>query len=141
MVCDFFTVFLFGSEFKVQGLEIDWAVVCWDADLRRKDKDWDYYSFRGTKWTKRNKEDQQRYLLNSYRVLLTRARERLYLADEVFFTGTAAEVTPIRAIDNRQIGIGKRGPITKEIQDAYFELVLTTDQLLKLVKRLKQVMY
>lgn len=51
------------------------------------------------------------------------ARERLYLADEVFFTGTAAEVTPIRAIDNRQIGIGKRGPITKEIQDAYFELV------------------
>lgn len=51
------------------------------------------------------------------------ARERLYLADEVFFTGTAAEVTPIRAIDNRQIGIGKRGPITKEIQEAYFELV------------------
>lgn len=51
------------------------------------------------------------------------ARERLYLADEVFFTGSAAEVTPIRAIDNRQIGEGKRGPITKELQDAFFELV------------------
>ena len=51
------------------------------------------------------------------------SRERLYLADEVFFTGSAAEVTPIRAIDNREIGIGKRGPITKELQDAFFELV------------------
>ena len=64
------------SEFKVQGLEIDWAVVCWDADLRRKAgiNDWDYYNFRGTKWNKRNKPEQKRYLLNSYRVLLTRAR-------------------------------------------------------------------
>lgn len=35
------------SEFKVQGLEIDWAVICWDADLRRKNNDWDHYSFRG----------------------------------------------------------------------------------------------
>ena len=43
----------------------------------------------------------------------TISRERLYLADEVFFTGSAAEVTPIRAIDNRQIGIGSRGPVTK----------------------------
>ena len=51
------------------------------------------------------------------------ARERLYLADEVFFTGTAAEVTPIRAIDGRQIGIGKRGPVAKEIQEAYFAVV------------------
>ena len=67
------------SEFKVQGLEIDWAVVCWDADLRRKDKGWDFYSFRGTKWTKRNKEDQQRYLINSYRVLLTRARQGMII--------------------------------------------------------------
>lgn len=51
------------------------------------------------------------------------ARERLYLADEVFFTGSAAEVTPIRAIDNRQIGEGKRGPITKKLQDAFFSVV------------------
>ena len=68
------------SEFKVQGLEIDWAVVCWDADLRRKnEKEWDYYSFRGTKWMRRNKEEQKRYLVNSYRVLLTRARQGMIL--------------------------------------------------------------
>lgn len=67
------------SEFKVQGLEIDWAVVCWDADLRRKDNDWDYYNFRGTKWNKRRKEEEQRYLINSYRVLLTRARQGMIL--------------------------------------------------------------
>lgn len=68
------------SEFKVQGLEIDWAVVCWDADLRRKnDIDWDYYSFRGTKWMHRNKKEQQRYLVNSYRVLLTRARQGMVI--------------------------------------------------------------
>lgn len=69
------------SEFKVQGLEIDWALVCWDADLRRKSNgnDWEYYSFRGTKWNKRNKEEQKRYLLNSYRVLLTRARQGMVI--------------------------------------------------------------
>ena len=69
------------SEFKVQGLEIDWAIVCWDADLRRTktNEDWDYYSFRGTKWNKRNKIEQKRYLLNSYRVLLTRARQGMVL--------------------------------------------------------------
>ena len=69
------------SEFKVQGLEIDWAVVCWDADLRRSrnGKEWDHYAFRGTKWNKRNKPEQKRYLVNSYRVLLTRARQGMVL--------------------------------------------------------------
>ena len=68
------------SEFKVQGLEIDWAVVCWDADLRRKnDNEWDYYGFRGTKWMRRNKAEQRRYLVNSYRVLLTRARQGMVI--------------------------------------------------------------
>ena len=68
------------SEFKVQGLEIDYSVVCWDADLRRKkDNDWDYYNFKGTKWQKRNRSDQQRYLLNAYRVLLTRARQSMVI--------------------------------------------------------------
>ncbi len=51
------------------------------------------------------------------------SRERLYIADEVFFTGTAAEVTPIRSIDHRQIGIGKRGPISEKIQAAFFDIV------------------
>ena len=69
------------SEFKVQGLEIDWGIVCWDADLRRTvdGKDWDYYSFRGTRWNKRNKIEQKRYLLNSYRVLLTRSRQGMII--------------------------------------------------------------
>lgn len=50
-------------------------------------------------------------------------RDELYIADEVFFTGTAAEVTPIREIDNRQIGIGERGPITTDIQNRFFDIV------------------
>ena len=51
------------------------------------------------------------------------SRERLYSADEVFFTGTAAEVTPIRSIDHRQIGIGRRGPISEKLQTSFFDLV------------------
>ena len=50
-------------------------------------------------------------------------RDELYVADEVFLTGTAAEVTPIREIDHRQIGEGKRGPIAKRLQAAYFDAV------------------
>lgn len=51
------------------------------------------------------------------------SRERLYAANEVFFTGTAAEVTPIRSIDHRTIGIGKRGPVSEKIQTAFFDIV------------------
>lgn len=50
-------------------------------------------------------------------------RDDLYLADEAFFTGTAAEVTPIREIDNRRIGTGTRGPVTEKLQSAFFDLV------------------
>jgi branched-chain amino acid aminotransferase len=49
-------------------------------------------------------------------------RESLYLADEMFFTGTAAEITPIKSVDRIQIGAGHRGPITKKLQDAFFGL-------------------
>lgn len=49
-------------------------------------------------------------------------REALYLADEMFFTGTAAEVAPIRSVDRIEIGAGRRGPITKQLQDAFFGL-------------------
>ena len=51
-------------------------------------------------------------------------RDDLYIADEAFFTGTAAEVTPIREIDGRSIGSGKRGPITARLQQAFFDCVL-----------------
>lgn len=50
-------------------------------------------------------------------------RELLYIADEIFFTGTAAEVTPIRSVDKVQIGSGSRGPVTEKIQKAFFEIV------------------
>lgn len=50
-------------------------------------------------------------------------RDDIYIADEAFFSGTAAEVTPIRELDNRQIGAGFRGPITKALQDKYFDVV------------------
>jgi branched-chain amino acid aminotransferase len=50
-------------------------------------------------------------------------RDDLYVADEIFLTGTAAEVTPIREVDHRQIGEGKRGPVTEELQKAFFDIV------------------
>lgn len=51
------------------------------------------------------------------------SRDELYIADEAFFTGTAAEVTPIREVDRRMIGTGRRGPITEKLQSAYFDCV------------------
>jgi branched-chain amino acid aminotransferase len=50
-------------------------------------------------------------------------RDEIYIADEAFFTGTAAEVTPISELDNRPVGSGTRGPITEQLQTAYFDLV------------------
>lgn len=63
------------TEYKVQGLELDWVGICWDADLRRNETNWDFRNFSGTKWNKTNNSDEQQFLLNTYRVLLTRARE------------------------------------------------------------------
>jgi branched-chain amino acid aminotransferase len=50
-------------------------------------------------------------------------REMLYLADEVFFTGTAAEITPLKSIDRIPVGNGKRGPITEKLQKQFFAIV------------------
>ena len=50
-------------------------------------------------------------------------RDEVYIADEAFFTGTAAEVLPIRELDGRQIGAGRRGPVTTKLQDLYFKAV------------------
>ena len=50
-------------------------------------------------------------------------REFLYIADEVFFTGTAAEITPIRQIDKIQIGAGERGPVTEKLQQLFFDIL------------------
>jgi len=62
------------SEFKVQGLELDWALVGWDADYRYSEKGFECFKFVGTKWNNRNMEKSKIYLKNAYRVLLTRAR-------------------------------------------------------------------
>ena len=58
-----------------QGLEIDYSLLAWDADLRRSDDDFDYFKFRGTRWNHVNNLQQQKYLKNAYRVLMTRARQ------------------------------------------------------------------
>ena len=67
------------TEFQVQGLEVDWAIVAWDADLRRDNGRWTYHSFRGARWTNVNNHERRRYLLNAYRVLLTRARQGMVI--------------------------------------------------------------
>ncbi|NNC38729.1 MAG: DUF2075 domain-containing protein [Hyphomonadaceae bacterium] len=67
------------TEFDVQGLEVDWAGICWDADLRYADGEWDKLAFRGTKWQRVNKKERQTYLINAYRVILTRARQGLVI--------------------------------------------------------------
>jgi branched-chain amino acid aminotransferase len=50
-------------------------------------------------------------------------REMLYLADELFFTGTAAEITPIRSVDRQTVGRGRRGPVTESLQKAFFDVI------------------
>lgn len=63
------------TEFAVQGLELDWVGVCWGGDLRRHRDAWTFNQFRGSKWQSVADDMKQRYLLNKYRVLMTRARE------------------------------------------------------------------
>jgi schlafen family protein len=67
------------TEFDIQGLELDWVGICWDADLRRVDGDWRCFSFRGSRWQSVNANRRQIYLLNAYRVLLTRARQGMVI--------------------------------------------------------------
>ncbi|MDD5522784.1 MAG: DUF2075 domain-containing protein [Kiritimatiellae bacterium] len=72
---------LAATEFDIQGLELDWVGVCWDADLRRYNNSWSFNSFKGTKWqsvTDAN-ETRKQFILNKYRVLLTRAREGMII--------------------------------------------------------------
>lgn len=67
------------TEFQVQGLELDWTCVTWDADFRFGQDDWETFSFVGDKWQKVNKEERRQYLKNAYRVLLTRARQGMVI--------------------------------------------------------------
>ncbi|WP_081209220.1 DUF2075 domain-containing protein [Salegentibacter sediminis] len=67
------------TEFHVQGLELDWACVAWDGDLRYSEKGWQTFSFVGKKWQHIRKEERKKYLINAYRVLLTRARQGMVI--------------------------------------------------------------
>jgi DUF2075 family protein len=67
------------TEFYTQGLELDYTLVIWEADLRLNKKKWDYYKFRGTKWVSIRNQADKKYRLNAYRVLLTRARKGMVI--------------------------------------------------------------
>ena len=67
------------TEFHVQGLELDWACVIWDADFRYVPEGWTHHSFCGDRWNNINKAERKQYLKNAYRVLLTRARQGMVL--------------------------------------------------------------
>ena len=67
------------TEFDVQGLELDWVCMAWDADFRFAKDKWENWSFKGNKWQRIRKEERQMYQKNAYRVLLTRARQGMVL--------------------------------------------------------------
>ena len=67
------------TEFHIQGLELDWACITWDADFRYSKEGWKTFSFVGNKWHKIKKEERKQYLKNAYRVLLTRARQGMII--------------------------------------------------------------
>ena len=67
------------TEFHIQGLELDWVCVTWDADFRYSKEGWEHRSFRGSRWTQIRKEERKNYLKNAYRVLLTRARQGMVI--------------------------------------------------------------
>lgn len=67
------------TEFDVQGLEIDWAGVCWDANFRIEDGKWITYNFSGSKWQSVHDPEKKKYIANSYRVLLTRGRQGIVI--------------------------------------------------------------
>lgn len=67
------------TEFDIQGLEIDWACIAWGANFHIDNSNWKYQNFKGTKWQNINKEIDKEYLKNTYRVLLTRARQGMVI--------------------------------------------------------------
>jgi hypothetical protein len=82
------------TEFDVQGLELDWTCVAWDADLRHDGNQWLLKSFKGTRWQTVNDDDAKLYLKNAYRVLLTRARQGM-----VIFVPQGADDDETRQVD------------------------------------------
>jgi hypothetical protein len=79
------------TEFDTQGLELDWAAICWDADFRYFDGCWSHFRFRGTRWQQVNTTEGRLYLKNAYRVILTRARQGI-----VIFVPKGSAMDPTR---------------------------------------------
>jgi len=79
------------TEFDVQGLELDWVGICWDANYRYDGERWTHHRFSGARWQNVNDETRQMYLANAYRVLLTRARQGM-----VIFVPEGSEDDPTR---------------------------------------------
>jgi len=79
------------TEYQIQGLELDWTCVTWDADLRHNGDDWDYRNFSAKGWFNVRARDRRQYLINAYRVLLTRARQGM-----VIFVPTGSTDDPTR---------------------------------------------
>lgn len=67
------------TEFDIQGLELDWCLIGWDADYRYIGGAFEHWKFTGSSWKQRNRPEQKRYLENAYRVLLTRARQGMVI--------------------------------------------------------------
>jgi DUF2075 family protein len=67
------------TEFDIQGFELDWVGVCWDADFRSNNGKWQFFRFAGTRWQNVNDENRKVFLTNAYRVLLTRARQGMVI--------------------------------------------------------------
>jgi DUF2075 family protein len=67
------------TEFGIQGLELDWTGLCWDIDLVPEGGEWHVHAFKGTNWQTVRDSTRRRYVLNKYRVLLTRAREGMII--------------------------------------------------------------
>ena len=83
------------TEIQVQGLELDYACVLWDADMRCEDGHWAYYKFNGkNKWNPENNEESRKYMLNAYRVLLTRARQGIVICVPYGNSNTTPEGFP-----------------------------------------------
>jgi hypothetical protein len=78
-VCSSYALEGVATEFDIQGLELDWVGMCWDANFRREGNRWAPYYFRGSRWERVQDPIRAAYLANAYRVLLTRARQGMVI--------------------------------------------------------------
>ena len=102
------------TQFDVQGLELDWTCIAWDADFRCTETGWDYWSFCGTRWNKIRKQERMQFLKNAYRVLLTRARQGMVI---VVPTGDPSDPTRSAAFYDPTYGYLQQIGFTESMED------------------------